>query len=131
MAVDYSTETEEYEAVGGGDFPPTWDFELCDTVKGVYLSTRDVNTRNGSRKIHRFGAHEGTNPQGFEGGVYEREDGIFDVWGAAIINSRLENVPAGARVKIVATGRVVPTKNGRKAKEFEVLVAKGSVPGRA
>lgn len=128
MGVDYSTETEEYEEVGGGDFPPTWDFDLADTVKGIYLDTRDVNTRNGSRKIHRFEAHEGTDLDGL-GDAELPESGLFDVWGAAIVNSRLENVPSGVKVKIVKTGKKVPTKSGRQAWEFEVLAAKGSVPG--
>lgn len=106
----------EVEEVGGGDFAPTHDFEENDTLIGVYNGSRTVGTRNGDRDIHNF-----TTPDGEP----------LDCWGSAIINSRLKNVPAGAKVKIVATGNLVPTKNGRKAKEFQVFVAKGSLKGAA
>ena len=100
------------EEVGGGDFAPTHDFEENDTLVGTLRGSRVVNTRNGERTIYSF-----TDPAG---------DPI-DAWGSAIINSRLQNVPVGAKVKIVSTGKLVPTKNGRKAKEFQVFVAKGSL----
>lgn len=114
----YSDVTDEFEEVGssGGEFAPTHDFEENDTLIGVYNGSREVNTRNGERIIHNF-----TDANGDE----------VDAWGAAIINSRLKDVPVGAKVKIVSTGQLIPTKNGRKAKEFKVFVAKGSLKGNA
>lgn len=113
---DYSDFMGEAEEVGGGDFAPTHDFQENDTLIGVYQGSRSVNTRNGERTIHNF-----VDPAGDK----------VDAWGSAIINSRLQNVPTGAKVKIVSTGREVPTKNGRKAKEFQVFVAKGSIKTQA
>lgn len=107
---------EGVEEVGGGDFAPTHDFQENDTLIGVYQGSRTVNTRNGERTIHNF-----VDPAGDK----------VDAWGSAIINSRLQSVPTGAKVKIVSTGREVPTKNGRKAKEFQVFVAKGSLKTQA
>lgn len=45
---------------------------------------------------------------------------------APILDSRLRQVPVGAKVKVQKTGRTVPTKGGKKADEYYVFVAKGS-----
>lgn len=99
-----------------GEYARTHDFAENDTLVGVYNGSRTVNTKNGERDIHNF-----TDPAGES----------VDAWGTAIINSRLKDVPQGAKVKIVSTGREVATKNGRKAKEFQVFVAKGSLARRS
>lgn len=113
---DYSDLTDggEFEEVKG-EYARTHDFAENDTLIGVYQGGRTVNTKNGERTIHNFIDAEGS----------------VDAWGTAIINSRLKDVPQGVKVKIVSTGREVPTKNGRKAKEFQVLVAKGSLAPKA
>lgn len=46
---------------------------------------------------------------------------------AVILDSRLANVPPGARIKVQKTGAKVPSRTGRKVDEYLVFVAKGSL----
>lgn len=107
---DFLGETEEVTGNGGGDFAPTHDFDEEPVLVGTYRGSRSVSTRNGERLIHNF-----TTPDGSP----------VDAWGTAILNSRLEKVAEGARVMVTSTGKLLATKNGRKAKEFTVIVGKG------
>ncbi|MDQ1503001.1 MAG: hypothetical protein QOD57_728, partial [Actinomycetota bacterium] len=72
-----------------------------------------------------IGHYQGRGPDGH---VVVTPDGRRVVLEPAnILNSRLENVPAGAKVKVQKTGRTVQTKGGRKGDEYQVFVAQGSL----
>jgi hypothetical protein len=109
-------EDEFVEITGGGDFPDTWDFDVSEKspggndLIGTYLGTKTVEVRGDDRKVHQFDV-DGTE---------------FDAWGTAILNSRLEQIEPGTRVKVVKTGAKIKTKGGQ-AWEFKVFASKASM----
>ncbi len=105
-----AAEAVQYVEVRGGDFPPVWDFDEQGDLEGVYTHTQeDVQTKHGARSLHHFDV-DGTE---------------YTLWGAAILNSRLEKTPEGTQVKIVLTGNKIPTKRGKPATEYKVFEALG------
>lgn len=72
-----------------------------------------------------IGTYEG---RGQEGHVLVTPDGRRVVLEPApILDSRLREVPVGAKVKVQKTGTTVPTKGGRKVEDYRVFVAKDSL----
>lgn len=105
-------EADEYvEVSGGGDFPPVWDFEDQGDLVGTFLGTDIINAKGKDRTLHSF----------------EVDGETVNVWGTAILDSRLADVDDGSRVKVVKTGDKVPTKSGHQAWEFKVFVARGAL----
>lgn len=105
-------EAEEFvEVTGGGDFPPVWEFETQGDLVGTFIGTETILAKGKDRTIHTF----------------EVSSETFNVWGTAILDSRLGDVDPGSRVKVVKTGEKIPTKSGNAAWEFKVLVARGAV----
>lgn len=111
-----AAEAQEWEEVKSADFPDTWDFEDEPELVGKYLGSKEVGTKHGDRTVHQF----------------ELEDGTpVDAWGASILNSRLEDIEPGTTVKVIKTGNSFPTKRGKPAQEYKVLVRKGAVARRS
>jgi hypothetical protein len=101
---------EEFEEVKGGDYAPTHDFEVNDTITGVYRGSRVVQTKKGESTIHTFTV-----------------DGVdTDVWGSAILNSRLDEDFVGRRVRVIRRGKVT-TKSGNQAWDYYVGVSKAAL----
>lgn len=106
-----AAEADEFvEVKGGGDFPPMWDFEESDLI-GTYLGSVVKSIKGEDRILHEF----------------EVDGEKVQAWGAAILNSRLEDIEEGTRVKVVDTGNRIPTKRGKPAKEFKVFAARGAI----
>lgn len=106
---------EFVEVEGSSDFPPTLDWDdYPEGFVGTFVGTVTKEIKGKDRVIHTFDI-DGTETQ---------------VWGAAILDSRLKEVPAGARTKVVKTGRKLNTNSGHKANEFRVLVARSALAGR-
>lgn len=106
-----AAEADEFVEVRGGDFPPVWDFDESGDLVGTYTGSQEVSTKHGERALHHF----------------DVDGQEVTLWGAAILNSRLEDVEPGSRVKVVLTGNKIPTKRGKPATEFKVFVAKGAL----
>lgn len=106
-----AAEASEWEEVKSADFPDTWNFDEEPELVGTYLGSKDVDTKHGSRTVHQF----------------EVEGQPVDAWGASILNSRLEDVEVGSTVKVIKTGNSFPTKRGKPAQEYKVLVRRGAV----
>lgn len=109
---DALAEGEEWVEVEakGKDFAPTHDWKASDTVIGLYNGERTVPVKGEPRTIHSF----------------TTGDGELDVWGTAILDSRLDGL-AGNRVKVVKTGLKITTKSGRRADDFVVHVARSAL----
>lgn len=106
-----AAEAAEFVEVRGGDFPPVWDFEEQGDLIGTFTGSKGVTTKHGDRVLHHF----------------DVDGQEVTVWGAAILNSRLEDIDPGSRVKVVLTGNFIPTKRGKPATEYKVYVARGAV----
>lgn len=106
-----AAEAEQWEEVKSADFPDTWNFDDEPELVGTYLGSKDVDTKHGSRVVHQF----------------DVEGVAVDAWGASILNSRLEDIDPGTTVKVIKTGNSFPTKRGKPAQEYKVLVKKGAV----
>jgi hypothetical protein len=91
-------------------FAPTHDFAADPVLVGTYKGSREVDTKNGKRLVHGF----------------EVDGQPLDAWGASMLNSRLDGLE-DKRVKVILTGELIPTKAGRKVKEYKVLVAKSAL----
>lgn len=104
-------EAEEYVEITGSDFPDTWDFEERGDLEGVFKGTVEKEIKGKDRTIHTV-EHDG-------------ED--FQVWGAAILDSRLGDLDEGTYVKIVKTGKKIKTRSGHQAAEYKVFARKGSL----
>lgn len=103
-------EADEYEEVEGGlDFPPTHDFNDDPEIIGVFVGSETKDIKGKQRTIHSFEVN----------GV------LTNVWGAAILDSRLEGLE-GAKVKAVR-GNKVKTNTGNSCWEFKVYVAKSAL----
>ena len=106
-----AAEAEEFVEVKGGDFPETWDFEEQGDLVGTFLGTEVKEIKGKDRSIHSF----------------EVDGETVNAWGTAILDSRLNDVATGARVKVQKTGKKIATKGGRQAWEFKVFVARGAL----
>lgn len=107
-----AAEADEFvEVKGGGDFPATWDFDEQPELIGTFLGSEVKEIKGKDRTIHSF----------------EVDGETVNAWGAAILDSRLEDIDQGSRVKVVKTGDKIPTKAGRGAWEFKVFVARGAL----
>jgi hypothetical protein len=113
-SADFRNQLDEefVEVVGkGGNFAPMHDFDENDTLVGTYLGTEVKDIKGEDRVIHHF----------------EVDGEPVDVWGAAILDSRLETVreegPIPVRLKVVYRGKTT-TSSGRRAKDFAVFVSK-------
>lgn len=107
-----AAEADEFvEVKGGGDFAPMWDFEEQGDLIGTFKGTVVKDIKGEKRTLHEF----------------EVDGKEYQAWGAAILNSRLEDIEPGTRVKVVDTGNRIPTKRGKPAKEFKVFAARGAI----
>jgi hypothetical protein len=106
-----AAEAEEYEEVKGSGFTPTWDFDEQGDLVGTFTGTVTRDIKGEDRVLHQF--------------VVDGEE--YEAWGAAILNSRLADVDEGTDVKVIKTGKKIPTKRGKPATEFKVLVKKGAL----
>jgi len=105
---DQLAEAEEYEEIKG-DFPEVHDWEKEPELKGVYVKTESITAKGKARVIHTF-----------------QVDGVErQVWGTAILDSRLSQLDGGERVKVVRRGKV-PTSSGNLAWDFGVYVARSA-----
>lgn len=113
-ARDVAAEADEYaEITGGGDFPRTWDFEEDGELVGTFTGSVVKEIKGKDRTIHSF----------------EVDGEPVTAWGTAILDSRLEELDADDRpdVKVIKTGKKLPTKSGRSAWEFKVFVRRGAL----
>lgn len=111
-------EADEFvEVKGGGDFPPVHDFKENPVLVGTYLGSEDKNIKGNDQpsRIHSF----------------EVDGETVQAWGSAILNSRLEDVEPGSRVKIEKPGTKVATKTGRQAWDWKVFVARSALNRQA
>lgn len=111
--------SEEYEAVVDGDefvevkgkdFAPTIDWSATPQLDGVYSGSRTIKVKGDDRTVHTF----------------TTEDGDIDAWGAAILDSRLAGLD-GKKVRVIKTGQKLSTKQGRRADEYKVFVARSAL----
>ena len=103
------------EEIKGGDYAPTHDFAVNDTLIGTYLRSEEVKTKKGLSTKHTFSV--------------DGEE--VDAWGAAILNSRLEQVEPGTRVKVVRRPEKITTSTGNTAWDFGVFVSKRAFAAKA
>lgn len=54
----------------------------------------------------------------------ETKDGIRNVWGATILDSRMLLIPVGSKIKITYKGMTAPQKGKKPAKVFRVEIDK-------
>lgn len=82
------------EVKSEGDFPPVWDFREKDTIEGKY-----VGKRTGIGKYKK--------------NVYqiETKEGTYDVWGATVLDGKMNEVEEGQLVQIKFLGEA-KGKNG-------------------
>ncbi len=108
-----------FETVEGtqGDFSPTWDFGKDGALTGVYVGSREVETRD----TINGGTRQST--------VYEfvnEEDGKkYGLWGSSDLDSKFEQISAPARVRVEFDKmEMFRTKSGqpRNIKRFNVAV---------
>lgn len=114
MSVDYAdlTDNGEFEEVKDSDFAPTIDWNATPLFVGTFDRTVTKSIKGKDRVIHNFTAEDGSE---------------LEAWGAAILDSRLKQVPAGARVKIQYLGKTAKTQSGNMCHNFKVLVAKSAL----
>lgn len=110
-----AAEASEYvEVTGGGDFPATWNFEEQGDLEGVFVGTEIKLIKGKDRTIHNF----------------EVDGEPVNVWGAAILDSRLSDIEAGDTVKVVKTGAKIATKAGFQAAEYKAFVRRAALNPR-
>lgn len=113
-ARDVAAQADEYVEVKGGDFPDAWDFDAEPELIGTFLGSKEISTKHGPRLLHTF-----------------EVDGVeVTAWGAAILNSRLEEIDPGTDVKVVSTGNKIPTKRGKPATEYKVFAKRSALNPR-
>jgi hypothetical protein len=107
-------EGEEFvEVTGGGDFNKTFEFAKDgeSSFVGIYKATEEKTIKGKERTLHTF--------------EIDGED--FTVWGAAILDNRLEPVDVGSRCKVIKTGKKLQSASGNQPWEFKVLVSRSAL----
>lgn len=109
--------SDEYQEVEGGNFPRTFypgpaEGEDGD-LEGTFVSSEEKLIKGKQRVIHTFRLKD--------------TDETVTVWGAAILDSRLQDIQPGSRVKVVKTGKKLQSQTGNTPWEYKLFVAKGSI----
>lgn len=104
---------EEFVEVSGGDFNPTFEFAASgeSSFVGVFKGTETKTVKGKQRVLHTF----------------EIDGQDYTVWGAAILDNRLEPVEIGSRCKVVKTGKKLQSASGNQPWEFKVLVSRAAL----
>ena len=76
-----------------------------DTIQGKYKTVKQEVGQNESNLY-----------------LLETEEGEYGVWGSAVIDSRMSEVPLGSMVKIVYKGKATGEKSGREYKDFDIFI---------
>ena len=99
---------KEWEEVGGGDLPPTWNYKEDKEIVGVYT-----------------GMEENVGPNASHMYYLENKDGEkVGVWGTALLDQRFSKVEKGTEVRIVYNGKTTSPKTGRSYHDFSFYKAK-------
>lgn len=95
-----------YEKVS---FSEMWDFNENKELEGYYLGKKEDVGENHSR-IYQVELDSGE---------------ITEFWGATALDSQMDRVSIGSRIKIIYNGLVdSPKRKGKQYKSFDVLVDK-------
>lgn len=115
--VDGDEEFAEVKGTGGGDFPPTWDFDDEPVLKGTYTGHEVKSIKGKDRVIHHF-----SNVDDLD----DPDELGVNAWGTAILDDRLEGLE-GKRVLVRKTGEKIPTSSGNGAWDWKIGVAKSAL----
>lgn len=93
------------QETAGADYGEAIDWLQTPEVTGKFLGTREITTKFGDTKVHDFDI------DGEKRGA----------WSKARLDSLLDGVPAGSKVRVQFKGKV-RLKNGNTLNDFEVDV---------